>query len=810
MRRSKKIIPAILIVFGMFATALAAYYIQYQQEIRSGAAVPETIYVRQTCDPTDPNCAVTVNYALGRVEDGWTIIIEIPVYDDMAIISPDYLNPDLLDGNPHNFNIQGKGTSQTTWVMTKPNVGNGHAVHIEKLDNITINFSGIKFDAKTFANSTVHIYGTNTDGTADPNANTSCTINFTDVVVQNSKAAGIYYSGNNGGTVKTSTFENNEWPGVSVHGSAKVDIEESTFKNHQHQAVDAKDSPVDAKDSPEVNVDKCTFEGNNIKWEDADSEDNKYGALQYFHNSKGTIKNSQFLNNLYTQIRIGKGYIGAITDNCNVNIYNNTLSSSQNGSGIAYYGTSTGSVLNNILKNNKVDGILLNNETSALIKNNIIINNGSEGIDLYDRASSQIINNTILGNLRHGIDLFDDATATVLNNISAFNADGGIRAAAQSNFTALEYNIAFGNTGGDWNDFSNWPPATNLTVDPMFVDKDGGDYHLQTGSPAINAGHPDAQYNDPDGSRNDIGAYGGPLACGLDPDLPGCESPCTPQCEGKECGDDGCNGTCPPGCTNNHGTTQCSTGLCTPTCDADWGNCDSNNANGCETDLRTSNANCGVCGNACGTGQICQNSTCTTGPACSTDEDCKPDCSGAKRAPYSCDTALGTCIFGDPLVCDKECGAECVTNDDCDLLEICDTENCTCAIPPIKCSQNSDCDDDNECTSNTCDTLTGICSYLPVSDGTDCSTCTSGNCECIVGVCSDKSPTGCDIADIFGEEGKPDGHVNSYDLSRMLSNWKWQKTPRDKNADIWGPLAKSDGEVNAWDLSKLLGCFERH
>ena len=35
---------------------------------------------------------------------------------------------------------------------------------------------------------------------------------------------------------------------------------------------------------------------------------------------------------------------------------------------------------------------------------------------------------------------------------------------------------------------------------------------LQSTSPAINAGNPASTYNDRDGSRNDMGAYGGPCA----------------------------------------------------------------------------------------------------------------------------------------------------------------------------------------------------------------------------------------------------------------------------------------------------------
>ena len=44
----------------------------------------------------------------------------------------------------------------------------------------------------------------------------------------------------------------------------------------------------------------------------------------------------------------------------------------------------------------------------------------------------------------------------------------------------------------------------------MFVDAENGDYRLQPGSPCIDAGNPAAVYNDVDGSRNDMGAYGGP------------------------------------------------------------------------------------------------------------------------------------------------------------------------------------------------------------------------------------------------------------------------------------------------------------
>jgi hypothetical protein len=48
----------------------------------------------------------------------------------------------------------------------------------------------------------------------------------------------------------------------------------------------------------------------------------------------------------------------------------------------------------------------------------------------------------------------------------------------------------------------------NVYADPMFVDRDNGDLRLQKGSPCIDAGAP--WILDKDGTRSDIGAFGGP------------------------------------------------------------------------------------------------------------------------------------------------------------------------------------------------------------------------------------------------------------------------------------------------------------
>ena len=64
-----------------------------------------------------------------------------------------------------------------------------------------------------------------------------------------------------------------------------------------------------------------------------------------------------------------------------------------------------------------------------------------------------------------------------------------------------------------------YPGEGNINTDPLFLDPDGADdilgtpdddLRLSAGSPCIDAGDPDPQYNDRDGTRNDMGAYGGP------------------------------------------------------------------------------------------------------------------------------------------------------------------------------------------------------------------------------------------------------------------------------------------------------------
>ncbi len=161
--------------------------------------------------------------------------------------------------------------------------------------------------------------------------------------------------------------------------------------------------------------------------------------------------------------------------------------------------------------------------TTGNVENNIVYNSASVGIHLWhDAANVKIINNTVAHN-RIGIlvgsgDNYhtqepDDHTK-VVNNIVVENRSAGIiEDGSTGTHNVYLANLVWKNGGSDYRLQNGLKASKSASGDPRFR-KDGEDFHLNLGSPAIDAGSPmDAPAVDidgdprPQGGGYDIGAY---------------------------------------------------------------------------------------------------------------------------------------------------------------------------------------------------------------------------------------------------------------------------------------------------------------
>jgi len=140
-----------------------------------------------------------------------------------------------------------------------------------------------------------------------------------------------------------------------------------------------------------------------------------------------------------------------------------------------------------------------NPESSTVIANNVMAFNSSGDGTIYFEF-------TLLGN-----------PAVVYNNIVISNTGSGIWS-EDSYPPQTRYNDLWDNSGGSFDSDAFFQPSTpsnNISTDPLFValsndgDTSNDDYALQAASQCIDGGHPGADWNDVNGSRNDMGLFGG-------------------------------------------------------------------------------------------------------------------------------------------------------------------------------------------------------------------------------------------------------------------------------------------------------------
>ncbi len=197
------------------------------------------------------------------------------------------------------------------------------------------------------------------------------------------------------------------------------------------------------------------------------------------------------------------------------------------GGGIYVGAFSTPVIENNIVSDNLAGGFggggialwTTNSLHPRTVNNNIVSGNwtSTDGGGLYIRYDySSLVNNTVVGNsadstgggvyiLNYGGVQFPSLRNTIIRGNVA-SRDSSISLLN----TSTEVEVAYSDVEG------GWPGTGNIDEAPLFAD---ALYHLAAGSPCIDTGDPDAAYDDQcfppsqGTARNDMGAYGGPLAC---------------------------------------------------------------------------------------------------------------------------------------------------------------------------------------------------------------------------------------------------------------------------------------------------------
>lgn len=148
---------------------------------------------------------------------------------------------------------------------------------------------------------------------------------------------------------------------------------------------------------------------------------------------------------------------------------------------------------------------------SAIINNNIIMDNG---YGIFVRGTALVVNNVIVSNST-GVGASD--TTSLFNNVidsAGSNLSGGCGPLVANNALIPANKVSVPYTNCTMALINNINPAAALFA----LDNS---YTLQAASPCINAGRPLISDNDPDGSRNDMGAYGGPGAADFWPGTAG-------------------------------------------------------------------------------------------------------------------------------------------------------------------------------------------------------------------------------------------------------------------------------------------------
>ena len=264
---------------------------------------------------------------------------------------------------------------------------------------------------------------------------------------------------------------------MAVNTNSTLEVYNTSFVDNTSEGTSG---AIEVYDYSTATVDGCTFTGN-VGIDGG-------GGVGVYEYGSADVRNSTFRNN-------GTAFSGGGVD--------------------SWYGdvTISGCVFESNTARTDVEldwtygGALYSNASALNVQRTVIAKNEADhggGVCLEMDVNANFVNCTIVDNTGveagGGISLYDGVvTLNLVNTIVAWNEGGNV----------LNPSEGLGQVNATYSDIFDegaWPGEGNINADPMFVDAEGGNYHLAAGSPCIDTGDP-ASEPDPDGTRADIGAF---------------------------------------------------------------------------------------------------------------------------------------------------------------------------------------------------------------------------------------------------------------------------------------------------------------
>jgi hypothetical protein len=218
------------------------------------------------------------------------------------------------------------------------------------------------------------------------------------------------------------------------------------------------------------------------------------------------ILSNRFFNNGWDGIALYRGATAVIADN-DIN--------GGRGAGIGITWDATAQIFRNKISN-YWKGIGAFGASRVIVSNNLVVDNLGWGIIATGRAYMDATNNVVTKNGNCGLAIWsDECRGRFANNIVTENGwreqwvcprVGLWNYGYHKNFI-ISHNNIYNNYDGEYRDMPDLTDKLgNISAEPMYVGEDN--YRLKQGSPCINAGDP--EITDNNGSRSDMGLYGGP------------------------------------------------------------------------------------------------------------------------------------------------------------------------------------------------------------------------------------------------------------------------------------------------------------